>query len=70
MVEDCNDIPIGIVVSMSLYSVYIYIMEKLMQTYKIDNLIIFVIYFVPLIVLYIEIPVMLKKSNGWQKYMN
>lgn len=67
--EDCNDIPIGIVLSMVLYAVYIYISDKLVQIYKIDNWIIFVIYFIPLIVFYIEIPILLRRSSGWQKYV-
>lgn len=70
MVEDCNDIPIGITISMSIYTVYIYVMSKLLQTYKIDNWIIFIIYFVPFVVLYIETPIVLRKSNRWQKYMS
>lgn len=70
MIEDCNDIPIGIVVSMSVYAIYTYILEKLIYTYTIDNWIIFIIYFVPFVILYIEIPILLKKSNNWQKYMS
>lgn len=64
MIEDGNEIPIGIVASMVLYAVCTYILDKLIQNYKIDNWIIFVIYFVPLIVLYIKIPVLLKRSNS------
>lgn len=68
-IEDCNHIPIGIVLSMTLYAMYIYISGKLVQMYKIDNWIIFFIYFMPLIVFYIEIPILLRKSDGWQKYI-
>ncbi len=68
MIEDGNDIPIGIAMSMSLYATYTYIIDKLLQMPKIDNWIMFAIYFVPFIALYIEIPIILKKSNGWKKY--
>jgi hypothetical protein len=70
MVEDCSDIPVGIVVSISIYSVYIYIADKLIQVYKLDNWIMFIIYFVPFIILYIEIPAILRKSNNRQKYID
>ena len=69
MTDDCNDIPIGITLSMSIYAVCIYVLDKVMQMYKIDNLILFIIYFVPFVILYIEVPNLLRKSNRWQKYM-
>ena len=69
MTEECNDIPIGISLSMSIYAVCIYVLDKLVQMYKIDNRIVFIIYFVPLIILYIEVPNLLRKSDKWQKYM-
>lgn len=69
MVEDCDDIPIGIVISISLYALYMHAIENLMNMYNIDSRIIFYIYFVPLIIFYIEIPIILKKSNNWQKYV-
>lgn len=68
MVEDCNDIPIGIVISMSIYAVYIYVASKLVQTYKFDSWIMFIMYFAPLVILYIEIPIILGKSNNWKKH--
>ena len=69
MAEDCNDIPIGIALSMSTYAICIYILDKLMQMHKVDDRIVFIIYFVPLIILYIKIPDMLRKSERWQRYM-
>jgi len=68
--DDGYDIPIGIVLSMTLYTIYIYIAGKLVQMYKMDNWIIFFIYFMPLIVLYIEIPILLRKSDNWKKYID
>ncbi len=67
--DDGYDRPIGIVLSMTLYAIYIYIADKLVQMFKIDNWIIFFIYFIPLIVFYIEIPILLRKSDRWQKYI-
>lgn len=69
MTEDCNDIPVGITLSMSIYAICIYALDKVMQMYKIDNRILFIIYFVPFVILYIEIPNLLRKSDKWQKYI-
>jgi hypothetical protein len=75
MIEDGNDIPIGIVTAVTLYAMYMYILDKMMQiykvyiqTYRVDNWIMFIIYFVPLVILYIEIPILLRKFNN-QKYI-
>jgi len=68
MTEDCNDIPIGIILSMVLYAMYIHITSKLLHIYKLDNRIMFIIYFVPLVVFYIEIPILLRRFNRWRKY--
>ncbi len=73
MIEEDNDIPIGIVISMSLYAIYAYATNKLLQIfsyYDIDNWIIFMIYFVPFVILYIETPIIIKKSNGWRRYLD
>ena len=69
-IEDYNYIPIGIVLSMALYAIYIYISDKLVQMYDIDNWMIFFIYLIPLIVFYIEIPILLRKSDRWQRYID
>lgn len=70
MEEDYDDIPIGIVLSMISYSVYIYILNILMRTFKIyewipifgmDNIIMFIIYMVPLILLYTNAPIVLRR---------
>ncbi len=83
MIEDGNDIPIGIIMSISIYTIYSYAINELVQMYKInnlatnnlvtnnlvtndsiiDNLILFVIYFVPLIILYVETPILLKRFS-------
>lgn len=79
MTEDCNEIPLGIVLSAILFAVYVYTLDRLIQTFKIyeliqtfkiDNLIIFAIYFIPFISLYIRVPILLRRHKGWQKYIN
>ena len=64
MTEDGDEIPLGIVLSMILFAAYIYILNKLTQTLKIDNWIISSIYFIPFIFLYIAIPILLRKRAG------
>lgn len=64
MIKDARDLPKGILISMSLYAVYIHLASTLIQRYKIDNWLIFIIYFIPFIILYIGIPIVIRKSNG------
>ena len=64
MIKDARDLPKGIVISMSLYAIYIHLASTLVQRYKIDNWIIFIIYFAPLMILYIGIPIVIRNSNG------
>ena len=59
MIEECDDIPIGTVLSMSLYTIYVSILDKLINSYKIDSRIITVIYVIPLFIFYIGTPVLL-----------
>ena len=74
MIEDGNDIPIGILTSMLIYTIYLIILDNLINWLDksldnwINNWITFIIYFLPLMILYIEIPIVLKKSNNWQQY--
>lgn len=77
MTEDSDEISIGIVLSTILFATYIYISDRLMQIFKIyeliqtfefNNIIMFIIYFIPLIILYVRIPIFLRRHKGWQKY--
>lgn len=70
--DDCNELPLGIVLSITLFAIYVQILDKLSQTFilKIDNWILSVIYFLPLIILYIRIPISLRKHNSWRRYID
>lgn len=67
MIEEGNNVPIGIAVSMLLYTVYTCIIDRLPHMYGTDNLTMLIIYFVPLIILYVETPVILRKYDKWQR---
>jgi hypothetical protein len=69
MIEDGNEILIGMVISILMYILYISTIDKLIQSYKIDIWTMFIIYFVPFILLYIETPILLKKYSS-QKNVN
>lgn len=74
--ENVDEIPLGIILSMILYAIYAHILEGLIREYNIDVLIRIhhidnwampIIYFLPLVILYIEIPILLRKyKNLWQ----
>ncbi len=70
--EHCNEIQMGIVLSMILFAIYIQILDKLIKMFipKIDNWLLTIIYLIPLIVLYIRIPITLRKHNAWRKYID
>lgn len=88
MTEDCDEISLGIVLSTILFAVYTYMLDKLVQmfkiyeliqtfkiyeliqTFKMESLIIFAIYFIPLVILYVRVPILLSKHKNWQKYIN
>lgn len=71
MEEDHSYIPVGIVLSMVSYVMYIYILDMLMQTFKTyewiqifrtNNIMMFTIYMIPLILLlYINVPILLRR---------
>lgn len=70
--ERCNEIPMGIVLSMALFAIYVQILDKLIKIFipKIDNWLLAIIYLIPLIILYLRIPITLRKHNFWRKYID
>lgn len=62
-IEYSDNITIGIVLSMFLYAIYTYVADKFIPLYKMDNMTIFFIYFIPLIVFYVEIPILLRSDR-------
>lgn len=64
--EDRDEIPLGIVSSMILFGLYTYVLNKFFNrllTNEINNSMLIIIYFIPFIILYIGVPILLRKSH-------